>query len=44
MNNSDNNNEEKMKFSFLVIDEESTGYINLVELENMIKVKSVFIR
>jgi len=39
MNHSDNNLEEKFKFEFLVIDEESTGYINLTELERMIKVK-----
>lgn len=38
MNHSDNNIEEKFKFEFLIIDEESTGYINLTELERIIKV------
>ena len=43
MNHSDLHFEEKFKFGFLIIDEESTGYLNTDELKRMIKVKKKII-
>jgi len=38
MNHSDCAFEEKFKFAFLILDEESSGYLSINELEKLIKV------